>query len=337
VSILIPAYQAQQWIEETLASALAQTWPNVEIILIDDGSSDRTVDLASRFKSSKIRIQKQAHQGASAARNHAFAFSQGDYIQWLDADDVLATTKIERQMQRALERASDRTLYSCSWAKFMHRRSSARFVPTALWRDLPPLEWLLLKMEQNIYMQTASWLVPRRLAEAAGPWNTQLLSDDDGEYFARVLLQADHVAFVPEAVMFHRTAIGHSLSHVGTSDARLEAQLRSIELNINYVCSLEESARVHQACLSYLQAGFPYFHIQRPDLAKRVEELAAKLGGRVVPPSFSWKYRWIESLLGQRSAHQAQIVFPRARWALLRRWDRLVRLVEMHGVRSWLP
>lgn len=75
----------------------------------------------------------------------------------------------------------------------------------------------------------------------------------------------------------------------------------------------------------------------RGQIASRIEELACTLGCRVDPPSFSWKYRWIELLIGQRLAHRARIVLPRARWTVLRHWDKLAQLVEAHGVHSWLP
>ena len=71
---------------------------------------------------------------------------------------------------------------------FNYRTKRARFVPTSLWQDLSPVEWLLRKMGENLHMQTATWLTSRELTEAAGPWDTRLLSDDDGEYFCRVLL-----------------------------------------------------------------------------------------------------------------------------------------------------
>src|ERR1700719_2926400 len=101
VSILVPAYNAQQWIADTLASALAQTWPKKEIIVVDDGSTDRTLQVAKQFASKTVRIITQANQGASVARNTAYSLCQGDYIQWLDADDLLDPDKIQRQMQAA--------------------------------------------------------------------------------------------------------------------------------------------------------------------------------------------------------------------------------------------
>src|SRR5215469_16198822 len=90
VSILIPAYNAEEWIAYTLRSALAQTWPHREIIVVDDGSRDRTTRIVRRFASKGVALFSRENRGQSAARNQAFQFSQGDYIQWLDADDLLA-------------------------------------------------------------------------------------------------------------------------------------------------------------------------------------------------------------------------------------------------------
>src|SRR6266702_847709 len=100
VSILIPAYNAQEWISDTIESALDQTWPKTEIIIVDDGSTDQTLAVAKGFNSRGVQVVTQPNQGASAARNTAYALCQGDYIQWLDADDLLEPSKIEKQVQK---------------------------------------------------------------------------------------------------------------------------------------------------------------------------------------------------------------------------------------------
>src|SRR5215467_62161 len=98
VSILIPAYNSEEWIAETIRSAIGQTWPNKEIIVVNDGSTDRTAEVAQRFASRQVLVISTENEGASSARNHAFRLSQGEYIQWLDADDLLAPDKIECQL-----------------------------------------------------------------------------------------------------------------------------------------------------------------------------------------------------------------------------------------------
>src|ERR1043165_7081628 len=94
ISILIPAYNAAPWIADTIKSALNQTYPRKEVVVVDDGSIDQTLQVARQFASKTVSIVTQENQGASAARNKALELCQGDYIQWLDADDLLAPDKI---------------------------------------------------------------------------------------------------------------------------------------------------------------------------------------------------------------------------------------------------
>src|SRR5580692_5694215 len=98
VSILIPAYNAEKWLGYTLKSAVAQTWQRKEIIVVDDGSTDGTAELAKRFASKDVKVVSTPNQGLSGAVNHAIQLSQGDYIQELDSDDLLSPDKIETQL-----------------------------------------------------------------------------------------------------------------------------------------------------------------------------------------------------------------------------------------------
>jgi len=331
VSILIPAFNAEEWIADTLRSAIGQTWPNKEIVVVDDGSSDRTLEIAQRFESNSVRIFTKENQGAAATRNKAFALSHGDYIQWLDADDLLAPDKIAKQME-ALGRSPDkRKLLSGSWGRFMHRYYRTRFVPTALWCDLTPVEWLVRKMSQNLYMQTATWLASRELTEATGPWDTRLLGDDDGEYFCRALLASDGIRFVSESKVYYRASGTASLSYIGSSDKKRDAQWCSMQLHVKYLRSLEESERTHQACVKYLQNWLIFFYPERMDLVKQAENLAQSLGGQLRPPHLSWKYSWIASTLGWPVAKHVQRILPSIRWFLQGSWDKTLFQLEHRG------
>jgi hypothetical protein len=211
----------------------------------------------------------------------------------------------------------------------MYRSSQAKFTPTSLWQDLTPTEWLIHKMGENLHMQTATWLVSRELTEAAGPWNTNLLGDDDGEYFCRVLLASDGVHFVPGAKVYYRWAGTNSLSYIGWSDRKMEAQWISMKLHIGYLQSLEDSTRVRAACVRYLQTYFINFYPERPDLVEQVQSTAKSLGGQLEIPRLSWKYSWIRRLFGWRLAKQARLVCPNMRWSLNRHLDRT--LYRMQG------
>src|SRR5271165_6282500 len=171
VSILIPAYNAEAWIADTIRSAIGQTWPRKEIIVVDDGSTDQTYAVAQQFASKDVIVVTHENQGAASTRNHALSLSQGDFIQWLDADDLLSPEKVETQLKASAEIGSSRTLLSSGWGYFAYRSERAEFSPTSLWCDLSPVEWLVRKMGENLHMQTATWLTSRELTEAAGPWD----------------------------------------------------------------------------------------------------------------------------------------------------------------------
>jgi glycosyltransferase involved in cell wall biosynthesis len=322
ISILIPAFNAQEWIADTIRSALAQTWERTEIIIVNDGSTDQTLAIARQFESNRVRVVTQENQGAAAARNKAFSLSQGDYIQWLDADDLLAPDKVARQMEALGRCPSKRTLLSSAWARFMYRYYRAEFLPSALWCDLSPTEWLLRKLGENLFMQPATWLVSRELTEAAGPWDMRLLVDDDGEYFCRVLLASDGVRFTPEAKVYYRVSGSASLSYIGQSDRKVQAQWRSMQLHIGYLGSLEDSERVRAACVKYLQTSLLYFYPERLDIVQQAEQMARDLGGQLEVPRMSWKYSWIEPIFGYAMAKRARFLLPQMKQSLMRLWDK---------------
>src|SRR5208282_1367964 len=173
--------------------------------------------------------------------------------------------KIARQVA-VLGECSRRTVLSSAWGRFIYRQNRAEFVPTSLWSDLSPCEWLVRQMEENIYMQTATWLVSREVTEAAGPWDTRLLGDDDGEFFTRVLMASHGVKFVPNGKVYYRAAGASSLSYIGGSDKKQEAQMLSMRLTISYLRSLEDTPRSRAACVTYLQNWLVFFYPQRMDL-----------------------------------------------------------------------
>src|SRR6266481_4405255 len=332
VSILIPAYNAQDWIADTLRSAIAQTWEPKEIIVVEDGSTDQTLAIARKFESRTVRVVSQTNQGAASARNTALSLCRGDYIQWLDADDLLAPDKIARQLAVLDGIGNKRVLVSSEFGKFLHQWHRAEFVPSGLWNDLSPTEWLLRKMGDNLYMQTATWLVSRELTEASGPWDTRMLSDDDGEYFCRVLLNSDRTRFVPGAKVYYRGFRSNSLAYVGKSNRKRDALWLSMKLHIGYLRSLEDTPRTRAAALTYLQRNLINFYPERADIVKEIEEIAAQLGGKLQSPHLSWKYSWIRAIFGWRAAKNTALEMRKIRWSLEDSLDkRLLRLKARNG------
>lgn len=320
VSILIPAYNAEAWVAGTIRSAMDQTWPRKEIIIVNDGSTDGTLQVIRRFEGSDIKVINQENQGASGARNTAYSLCQGDYVQWLDADDQLAPSKIEIQVRAAELVNEPRILYSGSWGHFFYRIDRAHFSPSPLWKDLSPVDWLSLKMAKNLHMQPDCWLVSRELTDAAGPWDTRLWRDNDGEYFCRVILASKKIHFVKDAISYYRRSGHRSVSYIGNSKKKIESLFLSMEKHIGYLLSLEDSVRTRAACCAYLETWQLNFFPNRMDLVEQLRKMAAELGGELREPEMSWKYRYIRRALG---------------WDAMKRCRRQVTLWKESGYRAW--
>ncbi len=310
VSILIPAYNAEKWVGAAIDSALNQTWTNIEIVVVNDGSTDNTLNIAKSYKSGLVNIINQENKGSSAARNQALRAAQGDYIQWLDADDLLARDKIELQLKGPEIIGNELVLLSSAWGTFQYRVAKARFVAGSLWRDRSPVEWITTKMTDNAWMAIESWLVSRKLTEIVGPWDERLSLDDDGEYFCRVVAKSKEVKFVPDAKTYVRRLNSSSISSaVNISDEKLQSQFLSICLQIQYLLSLEDSDRTRAACLKLLQNYLIYFYPEKKDILEKAAELARSLNGCLSPPMLNWKYNIIKKIFGWRVAKKTGYCF----------------------------
>jgi glycosyltransferase involved in cell wall biosynthesis len=311
VSILIPAFNAGKWIREAVKSALDQTWPKKEIIVVDDGSSDDTLTVARRLESKSVKVLNQENLGASAARNKALSIAEGDYIQWLDADDLLAPDKITCQLKCVKGDRNTRVLLSSRWGRFYSQPQKAKFCPNSLWKDSLPTEWILNTFNENAWMSIESWLVSRKLTEVAGPWNQKLSMDDDGEYFLRVVSASEKIIFSTEAKSYCRRGNIRSLSSDIISEKNQISEFQSVYLQIKYLRSLEDSERTRAACLKYLQTYLIYFYPDHNSILERAYALAEELGGRLSPPVLKWKYSIIQQIFGWKMVKRAQRLIPK--------------------------
>jgi glycosyltransferase involved in cell wall biosynthesis len=323
VSILIPAYNAAPWLGTTIESALAQTWPHTEVIVVDDGSKDATLTVAKKFESRTVKVVTQPNSGAPAARNKAFALAQGTYIQWLDADDLLGPNKVSAQIEAACQTADRYVLLSAPFGTFYYRPAKADFRPTSLWRDLTPVDYFLARFNDNVFFQTAAWLVSRELSEAAGPWTDYDSPDDDGEYFCRVAMKSRTVQFVKDARTYYRVGNYGALNKARSERAQT-ALFGSKAKCIRYLLSLEDSPRTRRACVQLLHDWLPDFYPSRPDLVAEAKRLATELGGELQDPVMKWKYRPLEWLCGYGTAMRAANLLPRLRAEAARNWDRFL-------------
>ena len=300
VSILIPCYNAAPWLAATLESALAQTHPRTEIILVDDGSRDDSLALARTFEPRGVRVIAQKNSGAGAARNHALRESRGDFLQFLDADDLLSPDKISAQLAHLATRPPGQVA-TCAWGRFDHDPARANFADTAVFRDFAPLDFLLLAANENYMMHPAAWLVPRAIADRAGPWDETRSSNDDGEYFARVMLASAGLAFTPGARTYYRDHTSGSLRRT-TSDVIRQGLFHSTQRLDAHLLAAEDSPRTRRAVANIYQRTIYYIYPGTPALVRAAEARIRALGGSSVPPPMGSRTALLARLLGWKNA-----------------------------------
>ncbi|MBI5692646.1 MAG: glycosyltransferase family 2 protein [Verrucomicrobia bacterium] len=305
VSVIIPCHNAGRWLAATLDSVLAQTHPRTEVIVVDDGSTDDSLAVARRYEARGVRVATQPNRGASAARNHGMRLASGDYLQFLDADDLLSPEKIGRQVMALASRPG--SVASCRWARFTDDPGAAVFADDEVARDFLPLDFLLLHTASGRMMHPAAWLVPRPVADRAGPWDERLTLNDDGEYFARVVLAAEGIVCVPEVHSFYRSGLPGSLSR-RRSRAALESLYLSIEKVSQAVGRAESSVRVQQALADYWQRLVYELYPEAPDLSRQAAREAAARGGSRVAPSMGNRERQLARVVGWRLARRLKSI-----------------------------
>lgn len=198
ISVIVPTYNYGRFIREAIESVLAQTYPVVEIIVVDDGSTDDTQEILTGF-GNRIVTVFQSNAGVSAARNAGMAMARGEYLAFLDSDDLWLPEKIEKQIA-LFEADPELGLVHCG----AERIDAAG---TTLSVELTGLEgWVareLLAHGEGLVAVGSSMMVPRRVAEEIGGFDSRLLACEDGDFCYRVALRY-RFGFVPELLVRYR-------------------------------------------------------------------------------------------------------------------------------------
>ena len=305
VSILIPAYNAERYVAAAVDSALAQTYPRVEVVVVNDGSTDGTRGVLATYEGRGVRVIDQPNAGQCAAANRAFHESRGDLIKFFDADDILHPEHVARQVERLGPRRD--AVAMGEWARFYgDDPDEADFEPLPMYRDADPVEWLATEWSTaRPMMQCAMWLVPRAILDRSGLWDERLSLINDFEFFARVLTQADEILYTPGARLSYRSGLDGSLSRRKSRAAR-ESQVLSLLLGTQHLLDAETSPRTRRAAAAMLQDFVYDVYPEHPDLRARVRARVAELGGSDLPPDGPPGFHRLRRLVGWRLARRAE-------------------------------
>lgn len=331
ISICIPAYNSGKYICSTIKSVVNQTWKNKEVIIVDDGSTDNTLEILRTFESDIVKVFTQKNKGASAARNFAYSQSKGDFIQWLDADDILAPDKIEKQINFYINNPDPLILHSASFGIFYYRIKTAKFNKTFLWQDLNPADWLSHSFTTSHYMVPACWLVSKELTNLAGLWNENLTYNDDGEYFCRVISRSKLIKFHPESICYYRKGNLNSLSRsISYGGKALDSLNLSSNLCIDHLLALNDDIKYKRASINLLSRINGAFKQSRPNYFYENIKRISMLGGNgYTPPKKSRLFRFVSIFLGVYYTNALKIKFWHLQILIERTWDKFMSMI-MH-------
>lgn len=219
ISVIIPCYNAERYIVSAISSVFAQDWPNLEVVVVDDGSSDRSAELiCASFP--EVRLVQQRNQGIAVARNHGIACAQGDWIAFLDADDIWLPGKLQAQWD---------TLSAIPGARMCHTAfefwTSTEPSPEPAFlaalqgrsgdrkRWLGVSGWIYPQLLLDCAVWTSTVLVHRSVFSEVGPFDQSLRIGEDYDLWLRIsrVTQILHVAFPYALYRLHPTSITRSI------------------------------------------------------------------------------------------------------------------------------
>jgi glycosyltransferase involved in cell wall biosynthesis len=207
ISIIIPYFNAQRWICETVRSVLAQQGPACEIILIDDGSSDDGARQVAKVYP-EIRLVRTENQGPSRARNVGTALARGRYVQYLDADDLLAPGKLATQVV-ALEASGADVAYG-AWHRLRAQADGSFAAESCVDRRLS--ETPEIELFTDFWCPPAAYLFRRDLVDRVGGWNERLPIIQDARFALDCALHGGRFVYCPGLMASYRVHAAESVS-----------------------------------------------------------------------------------------------------------------------------
>jgi glycosyltransferase involved in cell wall biosynthesis len=303
VSVIIPAFNAGKYLKECVNSVLNQTYPNIEIIIIDDGSTDGSTDFlkVSSCLPPNLKLFSQSNKGACAARNLGIRKSKGEYIQFLDADDILSPDKIKNQMELLIGKSSQ-VVTLCEWVIFHYDFKIIDRLTYEVFCNSPSgLDWLLRAWNNQEMIQPAAWLTHKRLILKAGDWNENLTINQDGEFFCRVLLNCKEVIFESKSKVYYRSPSAGNISR-NKSRKSIESLLASYQSYEFEALRSEDSYRVRLALKKVYQKFIYDIFPRYPDLVKEAERLILNLNVDEKTYIGGPKFQRLSKLIGFKNA-----------------------------------
>ena len=310
VSILIPCYNAEKYVGESIESALAQTHPSVEVVVVDDGSTDGSVEVVRGF-GDRVVFEAGPNRGACAARNRALVLCKGEYIQFLDADDLLMPNKIERQLP-ILTRGDADLVFSRGTLFGDGKPERTKKMPI---RPIGDTDAFIYCLYQGI--STEDPLHRRKCLETVGGFCEDLPRGQEYELHMRLAASGVRLYFLDEVLSRHRHHAGPRI----TRTPRPADSLLNLLLQLSVTCEGRQyrldvprrsalAGAIYQNSINSYRKGCKVSAITGFARARKLspsftynERSWYRIGTRLVGPLvMEWALARVRSVFGRRAA-----------------------------------
>lgn len=332
VSVIIAAYNVERWIGACLQSILNQTWEDLEVIVVDDGSTDGTAAVVSANKDPRLQLIRQTNRGQGAALNGGAAASRGNFIKFVDADDWLNERHLAAQLavlEGEFEKVAD-----CGWGYFVDDPEDAKARVEVTNRDYgSPLDWLVDSLTRGEGMMGGwKWLIPRVVWERSGGWDERLSLIIDFDFSIRLLLASSGVRFAPAALYAYRKGVSGAVS--GRLGPRaMQSAFLANGSGCHALLAREDSPRIRRICADRWQEWLYRFYPLHQDLAQQAQCRVDALGGSGLRLEGGRLLRVLHPLVGWKAVRWLQVVVYQCGWSFVLRWKagRRMRRLKRQG------
>jgi len=277
VSICIPVYNAEKFLHDTLDSLLQQDYPRVEVIVVNDQSTDSSAQILSHY-SDKIKVFQSEKKGANSSRNQAYQHCKGDYIIFFDADDWIPKNFISSQVESIANRRD--CVVVSEWGRFFIEKNDYTKDPNIVEHDLSFHDWIIHYWTRNNHMTPPGRvMIPRDVLVQAGLWNEELSLNHDLEFYSRIFRTSRKILYNSKGSFYYRSGTGGVSSKVYEYQQQL-SNFRSIEMATSAALTeFPEDVQVKLACANMWQL-FIYENYPRHELlTSKAREYMTQLGG----------------------------------------------------------